>query len=90
MNEFIACFPGGSNTKKAVSVLFHSLTERLDSPQAMLPVGEAVPLFAALLQLAGELEEILVIHNQRLAAYEAAVGLSNVNHIKSSGPEGLS
>jgi hypothetical protein len=88
MEKSILYFPFAPNTRKALAVLFDSMTERLDSPQATLTVGEAVPLFAAMLELSSKLEETLVMHGQRLAICETAVSLSkDLDRSKSSRPE---
>jgi len=91
MEPRIVYFPLAPNTKKALSVLFDALTEGLDSPQATLTVGEAVPLFAAILQLAGKLEETIAKQGQRLAICEAAFSSSkNLKRPKSPKYERLS
>ena len=91
MEENILYFTLAPNTRKALSVLFDALTERLDSPQATLTAREAVPIFAAMLELSSKLEETLVMHGQRLAICEAALYSSGgLNRSRSSNPERLS
>lgn len=76
MNYARTHLPRTTNVKKALSVLFKSLTDRLDSPQAALTVGEAVPLFEAIIRLAGKLEETITAQGRRIAICEAVLSSS--------------
>jgi hypothetical protein len=62
-----------TNAEKALSALFKSLTDRLDSPQAALTIGETVPLFEAVIRLAGNLEESIAAQGRRIVICEATL-----------------
>jgi hypothetical protein len=72
MKGTITFFPAAPNTNQALSILLNAMTENLDSPEVTPTAGDIVPLFAAVLELAGKLEKRLSMLDQRMAVYEAA------------------